>query len=127
MKYGPAKRPFHLSLGQRGETLGWKYLLDQGYRILEKNFRCPLGEIDVVAQKDKRLVFIEIKTRSSNRFGSPQEAVTPAKQAKLVRLAEWYLRQTADKEARVSFEVLAVTWDGKTPPEFKLIHNAFEA
>ncbi len=106
---------------------GWKYLLDHGYKILEKNFRCPLGEIDVVAEKNKRVVFIEIKTRADHSFGTPQEAVTPAKQRKLLRLAEWYLSDKHCQDARVSFEVLAILWNGKEAPEFLLIENAFTA
>jgi putative endonuclease len=125
MKFGPVKRPFHLSLGERGEMAGWKYLLDQGYKILEKNFRCPLGEIDVIAEKDKRILFVEIKTRSDSRFGTPQEAVTAAKQARLVRLAEWYLQDRKKQNASVSFEVLAVSWDGARSPAFQLIRDAF--
>lgn len=106
---------------------GWKYLLDRGYKILEKNYRCPLGEIDVVAEKDKRLVFLEIKTRTSGRFGLPQEAVTALKQRKLLRLAEWYLKDKKKGDVRVSFEVLAVFWKNAGEPEFRLIENAFVA
>lgn len=127
MKYRPSKRPFHLSLGERGETAGWKYLADRDYKILEKNFRCPLGEIDVIAVKDGRLIFIEIKTRSGDRFGSPQEAVTPLKQKKLLRLAEWYMKSAGKNESLVSFHVLAVSWTAQKQPEFLLIENAFTA
>ena len=107
--------------------LGWKYLLDSGYKILEKNFRCAIGEIDVIAEKNKRIIFIEIKTRSNAHFGLPQEAVTSAKQVKLARLAEWYLKEKKKINSLVSFEVLAVSWKENTPAEFKLIENAFEA
>ena len=125
MKFSPVKRPFNLSLGQRGEMLGWKYLLDNGYKIIEKNFRCKLGEIDVIAEKNSRIVFIEIKTRASKRFGLPQEAVTRIKQEKLIQLAEWYLKQKNLRDPWVSFEVLAISISPDQEPKFLLIENAF--
>ena len=69
------KTPFHLSLGDRGEMIGWAYLQKRGYKIIEKNYRCAIGEIDVITQKGKKLCFVEIKTRTHIRFGRPEESV----------------------------------------------------
>ncbi|MDD5670179.1 MAG: YraN family protein [Candidatus Omnitrophica bacterium] len=123
------KRSMPLTIGQRGEMIGWGYLVKKGYQILEKNYRCPLGEIDVIAQKDKgrRLAFIEIKTRSSHRFGYPEEAVHASKQRKLIRLAQWYLKEKKWGDIAVTFEVLAIDWKGPADPEIRLIENAFSA
>ncbi|HXV27529.1 MAG TPA: YraN family protein [bacterium] len=119
--------PFRLSLGQRGEMIGWSYLLKKGYRILEKNYRCPLGEIDVIAMKGRRVVFIEIKTRSHARFGRPEEAVHAAKQKKLIQLALWYMKQKKMEETPCAFDVLAITLKDHEDPEIHLLEDAFTA
>ena len=118
---------FSISLGDRGEMVGWAYLLRKGYKILEKNYRCPLGEIDVIAKRNKRTVFIEIKTRSDHHFGRPEESVHEWKQKKLLQLAQWYLKDKKKTDQPVSFDVLAITWRGKDDPEIRLIENAFTA
>lgn len=121
-----SKRPFNLTIGQRGEMAAWKYLSDSGYKILEKNYRTPIGEIDVVAEKAGRLLFIEVKTRTTFQKGLPQEAVGPAKQKKLAQLASFYLKKHKKEDIRASFEVLAVFWNDGGGHGFKLIENAFE-
>lgn len=114
-----------MPLGERGEMVAWAHLVNEGYRILEKNYRCPLGEIDVVAGRGGRLAFVEIKTRRHHGMGLPEEAVDAAKQKKLVRLAQYYLKENGCVDARVSFDVLSVTWSGDEEPEFRLIPDAF--
>ena len=104
----------------------WKYLVGRGYKIIEKNYRTPFGEVDVIAEKAGRLKFIEVKTRSSKDFGLPQEAVGPAKQKKLAQLAAYYLKKQKKENIRASFEVLAVLWNQSGVHEFQLIENAFE-
>ena len=104
-----------------------EYLRRQGFRILEKNFRCKIGEIDAIAEKDGRLRFVEIKTRSGAQFGRPEEAVHPAKQKKLTQLAMWYMKAKKKIGMSISFDVLAVEWNPASEPVFKLIENAFEA
>ena len=127
MKYSPLTKPFHLSLGERGEMIAWNFLRKQGYKILEKNYRCKIGEIDVVAQKNGRIVFIEIKTRAHHGFGRPEESVHAAKQKKLISLAKWYLKEKRKTDVAVSFDVLAITFQGESEPEIRLIENAFMA
>ncbi len=82
-------------LGDWGERLAADYLRRQGYAIREIKFRCPLGEIDIVAEKGEHLVFVEVRTKRGQAFGTPEESVTPAKAGKLVDLAHTYL-QTHD-------------------------------
>lgn len=119
------KKPFDLTLGDRGEMAGAAYLARSGYRLLETNYRCALGEIDVVAERDGRLVFIEIKTRKDHDFGAPEEAVHVTKQRKLIQLAQCYMKERKCKEKPVSFDVLALTWDLPGEPRFRLILDAF--
>ena len=110
-------------MGDLGEDFAASYLRHCGYRIIERNFRCRLGEIDIIAQEGKDLVFIEVKTRRSRRFGCPQEAVTLAKQAKLRAVAACFL-QRYKKSVPCRFDVLAITMEGgMAKPE--LIRNAF--
>lgn len=103
------------SLGQYGEDLACKYLQAQGYKILARSFRFRrYGEIDIVANKDGVLSFIEVKTRTSQRYGKPAEAVTLAKQRKIYRVAQYYL-QCAGLMSRIpmlSFDVVEVIIEG---------------
>ena len=81
-------------LGFAGETLVAKHLEKNGYKIIAKNYTNSIGEIDIIAKQNNTLVFVEVKTRSSVKFGAPQEAVTPAKQNKIRNVALAYLKQT---------------------------------
>ncbi len=115
-----------LQLGERGERLALKFLKKQGYKILHTNYRCPLGEIDIVASCACTLVFLEVKTRSSDDFGPPQSAVTAAKQKQLARLASFYLKRYGISKQDCRFDVVAVrlTPAGKLL-DIELIKNAF--
>jgi putative endonuclease len=111
-------------LGDSGEELAAAFLKKQGYKIIDRNYRTPLGEIDLIARHKGTLVFIEVKTRRSSRFGSPQEAVHPAKQERLRTLAEYYLSQKGLGELNVRFDVVAILLqDGK--PRIEVIQGAF--
>jgi len=81
-------------LGHLGEELATRALTARGYRIRERNWRCPAGELDIVAQDGDVLVFVEAKARRGRAFGTPEEAVTPAKQAKLIELAATYVQES---------------------------------
>jgi len=74
-------------LGRQGEQLAAEHLIRSGMRILDRNWRCPEGEIDIVAADRRALVVCEVKTRSDTRFGTPLEAISPRKHARLRRLA----------------------------------------
>ena len=111
--------------GKEGEKIAAAYLKKNGYRIIEINFRCPIGEIDIVAKEKDDLVFVEVKTRKSMELGYPEQAVGIRKQKKMSQLALWYLqkRKVADTNAR--FDVVAVTIIPENN-EVKLIKNAFD-
>ena len=113
--------------GARAEDLACRSLQARGYKILERNVRAPFGEIDLVAQDGNTLVFVEVRSASSARFGAPQESVTQAKQTRLTRLAQWYLvtRRLSGRAAR--FDVVAVVFapDGESA-RVDVIRDAFE-
>ena len=111
-------------LGDHGEDLAAAALKQQGYKILERNYVTPLGEIDLIARQGKVLVVVEVKTRKSTRFGSPQEAVSVTKQGRLRRLAEYYLKAKRLTGSPVRFDVVAVTWPGC--PRWRLFRTHFE-
>jgi putative endonuclease len=111
-------------LGDAGEDLAASALKRQGYKILERNYLTPLGEIDLIARQGKTMVFIEVKTRRGERFGAPQEAVSLVKQNKLRRLADYYLKQKKLGEVPVRFDVVGITVNEKGP-QIEIIQNAF--
>ena len=116
------------SLGNFGESLAKKYLKEQGYRILEENFRNKLGEIDLIAQDGKTICFIEVKTRRSTDQGQPYEAITPWKIRKLSQMATSYLKykyRTLEIPAR--FDVISIVQDNDFGSKIQLIKNAFDA
>ncbi len=116
----------HLKVGKQGERLALKFLKKQGYKIITTNYRCPVGEIDIVASCASVLVFLEVKTRSSDKFGPPQLAVTTVKQKKLSQLALFYLSEHKISKQDCRFDVVAVrlTPAGKLL-NMELIKNAF--
>jgi putative endonuclease len=99
-------------IGREGEERAVKLLRREGYRILARNYRCRHGEIDVVAFEQGEIVFVEVKSRQSREKGSALEAVTPAKQRKIARVAEQFLaeRDLFDRPCR--FDVVAVECEG---------------
>ena len=126
MKLTPHPGPFRVSLGERGERVACGFLKEQGYEILEKNYKCKIGEIDVIARRRGRLAFIEIKTRTSAQFGTPQEAVTLQKQKKIFKVAQWYLKEKKLGGMPVAFDVVAILWKEGQAPEMRLFADAFE-
>lgn len=95
-------------LGKWGEKLATKYLKARGYRIVEKNYSCKLGEIDLIAEKSNYLVFIEVKTRRSDSFGLPQAAVGYRKQEKIRKVALYYIAFNEDKDQQIRFDVISI-------------------
>ncbi len=112
-------------LGRRGENLAARHLKKLGYTVVERNFKTARGEIDLVARHKKDLVFVEVKSRSSNRFGSPAEAVTPAKQRRLSMVALEYIKIKGLEGMRARFDVVTVD-AGCRPPRVEVIANAFD-
>lgn len=96
------------ALGRYGERLVERWYLDHGYQILERNWRCSAGELDLVVTDGTQLVVCEVKTRSSDRFGSGFEAITARKRQQVRRLAAQYMRQRGGWNGPVRFDAAAV-------------------
>ncbi|MFH0912270.1 MAG: YraN family protein [Patescibacteria group bacterium] len=101
-----------ISLGQVGEKVAGKFLVTQGFRLQATNYRCPIGEVDIIALHRGILYFIEVKTRTTTAYGWPAEAVTPTKQAKLRQIALYYLMMNKH-EGVVAFGVVEVLYHEK--------------
>jgi putative endonuclease len=114
-----------LSLGKMGEELAAAQLKAMKYRIIEQNYRCPLGEMDIIARERGSLVFVEVKTRATKDFGGPAAAVNERKQRQLSRVALMYLNQKKLKDVAARFDVVAVDLSG-SHPRVEVIQNAFE-
>ena len=109
-----------LALGAAGEAQAAAWYEANGYRIIARNWRCRDGEIDLIATRDRVVVFCEVKTRSSAAFGTPAEAVTHAKRTKLRRLAARWLDEHEVRPAGVRFDVAAIL-----AGELEIIEAAF--
>lgn len=94
--------------GKIGEDITVKYLIKNGYKILERNFECRQGEIDIIALDKDELVFIEVKTRSTFFYGSPSEAVNEIKQKHIYKSAEYYVYSRHLENERIRIDVIEV-------------------
>ncbi|GAA1515668.1 YraN family protein [Agromyces terreus] len=102
-------------LGRRGEQLAVEHLEARGLRVIERNWRCRLGEIDIVARDGDTTVFVEVKTRTSHDFGHPFEAITPIKLARLRRLAVAWCEATESATVRIRIDAVAVLAPTESP------------
>ena len=113
-------------LGRLGEKQAARFLKRRGYRILGRNVALGIGEIDLVARDGDELVFVEVKTRTDDDFGSPLLAVDRHKRHKLVQLARTYLAKHNISDAPCRFDVIGITArDGRKDPEIELVRDAF--
>ena len=112
-------------LGNKGEGVAVDYLKANGFKVIERNFRCRMGEIDVVVKKDGELFFVEVKTRSSDQFGDPLEAITYRKQRQVVKIAKLFLLKYEKKEVRCHFSALGIKLTDSISPSIKFIPDAF--
>ncbi len=114
-------------VGKLGEKEARKFLKKRGYRIREVGFRCPRGEIDIIAQQKDCLVFVEVRTKSNLNFGTPEESITAAKKKKLVALALTYTNTHQNIPPLWRIDVVAIELDDKGKPKrIELIENAIE-
>ena len=109
--------------GRCGEAVAFNYLIENNYKILNTNFSCKLGEIDIIAKDKEYLVFIEVKTRYSRKFGDPLEAVDERKQYKIRNIATMYLKTNRLLDTPCRFDVIAIL--GDSDDDIRHIENAF--
>ncbi len=114
-----------LSLGKKGEDLAIAELRGLKYKILERNFKCALGEIDIIAREKDTLVFVEVKTRRTRDFGGPAAAVNARKQRQLSRVALTYLNMKKLGQTPARFDVVAVELIPPAP-RIEVLRDAFE-
>jgi putative endonuclease len=114
------------SLGQRGENLAARYLRDHGFKIIVRNFRCQMGEIDIIGRDGKTLVFVEVKTRADDE-PKPEEQVHDFKQHQITKTARFYLSRYGTPQPPARFDVVAVVWPAGREPQIRHTPNAFEA
>lgn len=114
-----------ITTGKEGERIAADFLKKNGYRILENNYRCPIGEIDIVARDKDDLVFVEVKARKSSALGYPEQAVGRQKQRKMSQLALWYIQEKKLHGINARFDVVAVLMQS-SGNDVKLIKHAFE-
>ena len=115
-----------LSIGKKGELLAQEHIRKQGYTLLEKNFRCKLGEIDLIAKDRHMVVFLEVRTKTSTAYGPAYNSVTPHKQRQVKRVALFYIAQHNLVNTQFRFDVIGITLNQESG-EYQLdqIQNAF--
>jgi putative endonuclease len=114
-----------LLLGKEGERVAERFLQRKGYKLVERNYRCPLGELDLIVLDRRVIVFVEVKTRTGHGFGSPLEAVELRKQRKMIQAAQFFLAAKKLQQRDARFDVVGVSWPGREPV-VEHIENAFE-
>jgi putative endonuclease len=112
-------------LGAEGERAAEKFLRRERYTIVERNYRCASGEVDLIALDRSTIVFVEVKTRTQPGFGSPFEAVDRRKQRQIQRAAQHYLTKNRLHDRNARFDVVGVWWENGQP-RCELVKNAFE-
>ena len=112
-------------LGKKGEEVALRFLKKKGYRIIEKNYVCKMGEMDIIAKEKDTLAFVEVKTRTSMEFGPPQLAVNSSKQRQLSKVALNYLNEKRLNDVKARFDVVAILL-GPKKEEIDLIKDAFD-
>ena len=114
------------AVGQEGESAAERYLQHKGYRIVARNLRSSVGELDLVAEDGQVLVFVEVKARRTDAFGGAIHAVHQRKQEKLIQLATLYLARHHIKDRLCRFDVVLLQGVGTVPTRIEHIQNAFE-
>lgn len=112
-------------LGFFGEGIAERYLKTHGYKILEKNFRTPFGEVDIIAKDGEAIVFIEVKTRKNLTFGLPQESIDENKKRRLVNIGIYYLKKKGILNIPARFDVVSILLSSREE-RVELIKNAFD-
>ncbi len=121
LKMGTEKK----ELGKKGEDLAVRFLKKRGYQIIQRNYTCKMGEMDVIAKEKDTLVFVEVKTRTSATFGPPQLSVHFSKQNQLSKVALHFLKEKNLNDIRARFDVVAILL-GPKGEEIELIRDAFD-
>lgn len=118
---------FNKDIGDYGETLAESYLISIGFTILNKNFKCKLGEIDLICREGSYIVFVEVKSRYSTQFGTPADSVTYKKQKKIFKTAQFYIMKYVLHNNNFRFDVIEIILNSSDDSyNISLIKNAFQ-
>ena len=112
-------------IGRKGEEVALRFLKKRGYQIIERNYVCKMGEMDIIAREKDILVFVEVKTRTSTMFGPPQLAVNSKKQSQMSKVALYFLKEKKLEDVKARFDVVAILL-GQKGAEIELIKDAFD-
>jgi putative endonuclease len=118
--------PYRQNLGKQAEDLACRELVSKGYQILQRRFRTQFGEIDIVARDGETLVFVEVRARSGEDYGSAEDSITSRKIWKMTRMAQAYLMVQDLDDVDCRFDVVTVDWSGPEPV-LTLYRSAFDA
>ncbi len=118
-------RKSHIELGRIGEEEAAVFLKKRGFKIICLNYRNRLGQIDIIAKQRRTICFLEVKTRQSDRFGQPKEAINSLKQRKISQAALMFLKQEKLLDSPTRFDVVSISYPD-AQPKIELIKNAFE-
>lgn len=113
-------------LGRIGEDVAAQYLINKGYEMIERNFSCKQGEIDIIAKDKNELVFIEVKTRTNGTYGRPIDAITSYKQKHLIKSIEYYLFKHKLEKILIRIDVIEVYPKGENKYFVNHVKNAVE-
>ena len=114
-------------VGDKGEKLAEDFLKRKGYNIIQRNYRCKLGEIDIIAEQDNVIVFVEVRTKQTESFGLPQYSITSGKMNRITKSALCYIQEKELYERSCRFDVIAITFSQDSrKPNIEHIENAFE-
>lgn len=113
------------NLGAVGEAAAERFLRSQGYRILARNYACPVGELDLICHHDETIVFVEVKTLADDQAGDPEEHINPAKQRQLLRVARAWLSAHRNPDCAYRFDAVSVVVSGDRAPTVRHIVEAF--
>ncbi len=113
------------NIGQFGEDVASQYLIRKGYHILEQNLKVPFGEIDIIAEKNNCICFVEVKSRKSKKYGLPEEAITSHKKKKIIKVAQFYIKKKKISNRIFRFDVISIQFEQHLLKEIKHIANAF--
>ncbi len=105
------KRKRKKIVGNKAENIAASYLRDNGYKIILRNYKCKLGEIDLIARDGECLVFVEVRSRSSQKYGAPEQSITGAKRKRLQKLAQYYMCRELHKEVFCRFDLVGIEFD----------------
>jgi putative endonuclease len=113
------------NIGKIGEEIAVQYLEENGYIILEKNLKFTFGEIDIIAEKNNYICFVEVKSRKTEKYGLPEEAITQFKKKKIIKVAQLYIKKKHIRNKLFRFDVISINFNKCISRKIRHIKNAF--